>query len=289
MNLRKFISFSCLFANVVRSHIQMRDPPPRRSKYSSYYVSSGLVDYNLMAPINAGYSFPCKGYSSGPVTKTISGNTVSISLEGTATHGGGHCQFGISTDDKTFLVLKTVIRECLITSMSYSFNLPNNLPNTKVTVFWTWVNAIGNREYYMDCADVQLTGSAEQTTVNGKSLLVLNLPGYQTIPEFALMGMYDGRELFESRADISFILKKNGESSIVSPPIPSQPQPQPPQPEPQPQPQPPIQGSNCEHGKMTCGKDNGFNTCVHGQLIWRACAPGTKCKEVNDSIVCDFI
>jgi hypothetical protein len=37
---------------------------------------------------------------------------------------------------------------------------------------------------------------------------------------------------------------------------------------------------------MICGKDGGFDTCVHGQNIWRPCAPGTKCKNVNSSIIC---
>jgi hypothetical protein len=154
-----------------------------------------------MAPINAGYSFPCKGFPKGPSITTITGNTVNIQLEGSATHGGGHCQFGITTDDSNFVVLSTVIRNCLITGMSYSFELPNNFPETDITVFWTWVNAIGNREYYMDCADVTVKNgnSNQQAVITGLDLLVLNLPGYTTIPEFPNPGMYDGSELFDSR------------------------------------------------------------------------------------------
>lgn len=130
--MKLLLYLSLIFSiSPVLSHIQMKDPPPRRSKYSSFYVNSGLVDYNLMAPINAGYSFPCKGYSQGPSTKRIDGNIISISLEGTTIHGGGHCQFGISTDDKTFLVLKTVIRECLLNGMTYSFEVNSDLPRTK--------------------------------------------------------------------------------------------------------------------------------------------------------------
>lgn len=317
MKLLTSLIYFALFMNSVYSHIQMIDPPPRRSKFSSYYRNLGLVDYNLMAPINSGYSFPCKGYSEGPATKIINGNTISITLAGTATHGGGHCQFGISIDDQTFLVLKTVIRNCLLEGMTYSFDLPDNLPNTKVTVFWTWVNAIGNREYYMDCADVQLQGSSLQTTVSGKSLLVLNLPGFQTIPEFPLFGMYDARELFNTRKDIQLVLHSKGNSQtqvveeqpsqtqiiednikpvnehlhnnnikpvkehhshqneIKAPPISSEPCDE-------------KEKTNilCNHGEMTCGKDNGFNTCVYGKIIWRACAPGTKCQEVSNSIIC---
>jgi hypothetical protein len=323
MKLLSLLYF-CLMIHPMYSHIEMIDPPPRRSKFSSFYRNAGLVDYNLMAPINEGYSFPCKGYSEGPATKIINGNTISITLMGTAIHGGGHCQFGISIDDQTFIVLKTVIRNCLLDRMSYSFNLPNNLPNTKITVFWTWVNAIGNREYYMDCADVQLRGNSIQTTVNGKSLLVLNLPGYQTVPEFPNFGMYDGRELFDSRQNIQLILRPDDNSqtqpvqnnvNTISPSTPRQSNVQhshqnnvnaispstPRQSNVQHSHQnnvntisnaPPISSDPCEeknqcvHGKMTCGKDNGFNTCVYGKTIWRACAPGTKCEEVSNSIIC---
>ncbi len=320
MKLLTSLIYTALMIYSVYCHIQMIDPPPRRSKFSSYYRNSGLVDYNLMAPINSGYSFPCKGYSEGPATKTINGNTISITVAGTAIHGGGHCQFGISTDDETFLVLKTVIRNCLLDGMTYSFNLPNNLPNTKVTVFWTWVNAIGNREYYMDCADVQLQGSSTQTTVNGKSLLVLNLPEYQTVPEFPIIGMYDARELFDTRQNIQLVLRSNGNSqqqnnesqtnqdnnknneqqtnedniNTISNPSQIQPNSQhshqdntntvsnaPPI-----SAEPCKEKESCNHGEMTCGKDHGFNTCVYGKIIWRACATGTKCHQTSNSIIC---
>jgi hypothetical protein len=193
----------------------MRNPIPRRSKYSDYYLNNGLVDYNIMAPINSGYSFPCKGFPKGPSTTTITGNTVNIQLEGSATHGGGHCQFGITTDDSNFVVLSTVIRNCLISGMSYSFELPNDFPATDITVFWTWVNAIGNREYYMDCADVTIQNgnTNTQSVVSGVDLLVLNLPGYTTIPEFPNPGMYDGSELFDTRQQKSITVSLQSPST----------------------------------------------------------------------------
>ena len=182
----------------------MSNPPSRYNKYSNYYLLSNKVDYNLMAPLNTpGYSFPCKGYVKGPDTATINGRTISITLEGVTTHGGGHCQFGISYNDVNFLVLKTVLTNCLLTGMTYTFDVPNNTPNGDVTIFWTWVNAIGNREYYMECADVLLnTGNDIGGDIYGKELLVVNLPGYTVIPEFPNVGMYSGLDLFEKRKDI---------------------------------------------------------------------------------------
>ena len=205
------------------AHVMMKDPPPRRSKHSEHYRQSGLVDYNLVAPINAGYSFPCKGFPPGPATKTV-GKNVQITLEGSAIHGGGHCQFGISYDNVNFLVLKTVPKNCLLNSMTYDFDLPDNVANTKTIVFWTWINAIGNREYYMDCADVNViteSRSDSPSPVSGKELFVANLPGYPTVPEFPRSDMYDGSDLLLSQK-ITTISPRNSNFQLfpVPPPTP---------------------------------------------------------------------
>jgi len=193
------------------AHIFMREPPSRRNKYSEYYVNNGLVDYNIMAPLNSGYLFPCKGFSRGPSTRVVNGNNVKIELEGSATHGGGHCQFGITYDDRTFIVLKTVLDDCLVNSMSYEMELPNNIPSDDVTIFWTWMNRIGNREYYMECADITLNnqnGDKREVIITGKELLVVNLPGYSVVPE----GLAGSIALLNSRRDISI---KVGRSSRI--------------------------------------------------------------------------
>lgn len=215
MKFSKILYYFSSFIYLTKCHVEMRFPPPRRSKYSQYYLQNNLVDYNLMAPINAGYSYPCKGYAKGPSTTTINGNIINIQLEGSAIHGGGHCQFGITTNDNDFLVLNTIIRNCLLSGMSYSIQLPNDFPNTEITVFWTWVNAIGNREYYMDCADITIDNgnTNTQSIITGLDLLVLNLPGYTTIPEFPNPGMYDGSELFDSRLQKSITINNQGQIS----------------------------------------------------------------------------
>ena len=188
-------------------HIFFHDPPSRRNKYSEYYVSKGDVDYNLMAPLNTpGYKFPCKGFPKGPVTKVINGNSIQITLEGSAIHNGGHCQFGISYDDNTFLVLKTVMMDCLLNGMTYTVDMPNNMPSGEFTFFWTWINKVGNREYYMECADMSInTNNNVNSPLTGKELVVANLPGYPSIPEFLQPDAYNGSDLFEQRKDISIM------------------------------------------------------------------------------------
>ena len=292
------ISSLCSVVNVY-AHIFMQSPPSRRNKYSEYYTNNRLVDYNIMAPLNIpGYSFPCKGFPKGPATADFYSKNIAVTLEGSAVHGGGHCQFGISYDDTNFVVLKTVIRTCLIDGMSYNVPLPSNMPSGKVTFFWTWVNAIGNREYYMECADVNIQNGQNYSNgpIVGKELVVLNLPGYPIIPEFPYIGMYDGREHVMNAGDFSI----NPPQPQYTPPPPQPqysppPQPQYSPPPPQPQYTPPTQAPQQEH--CTCNNDNNghmrckgesFDTCVNGVWINRICAPGTTCKQVANSIVCDW-
>ena len=198
------------YVSLTNSHVFMNEPICRRSKYSNYYIDNNLVDYNIAAPIDTfGYTFPCKGFPIGPPITTINSNKINIILEpGISTgsiHVGGHCQFGISYDNVNFLVLKQVIRNCLLTESSFEIILPDNIPSGNLIVFWTWVNAIGNREYYMDCSDIYLNNgnSNIETIIYGKELIILNLPGYTRIPEFPNNGDYDGRELIINARDMS--------------------------------------------------------------------------------------
>ena len=171
-----------LCLNTINSHISMINPPSRRNQASSYYVSQGLVNYNLRSPLNVSpdfFTFPCKGFPIGPSMTTFNGNKITVTLEGTAIHGGGHCQFGISYDNSNFIVLYTVLNSCLLDSMTYSFDLPDNAPGGKMTVFWTWVNRVGNREYYMECTDVTVNNDNSPTKfaeLKGTELLIVNLP-----------------------------------------------------------------------------------------------------------------
>ncbi|KAJ1861973.1 hypothetical protein LPJ73_000890 [Coemansia sp. RSA 2703] len=67
--------------------------------------------------------------------------------------------------------------------------LPANLPGTSHAIFaWTWVNAVGNREFYNNCGDIAIKGAAGSYT--GKKMTIANYgPGYPVIPEF--LGSYE--------------------------------------------------------------------------------------------------
>lgn len=206
MNL--FIIFT-IFMNLNHClcHISMSYPPSRKSRFNSYYVSRNDVNYNLRSPLNAQpdfFTFPCKGFGMGKPTTFFEDNKITITLEGTAIHGGGHCQFGISYDNKEFIVLKTVESNCLTDTMTYSFDLPDDARKGDMVVFWTWINKLGNREYYMECADVNVKGdSTKSSIIKGKELLVVNLPGYPQLPEGSMEenGYIYGIDLLNARKD----------------------------------------------------------------------------------------
>jgi hypothetical protein len=277
--------FTCI--SLVNAHVFMSSPPSRRNKYSSFYRSRNLVDYNIMAPLNTpGYRFPCKGFPKGPPTAIFNSNVIPITFEGSATHGGGHCQFGITYDDNTFVVLKTVMRTCLIEGMSYQLVLPSNIPSGDVTLFWTWVNRIGGREYYMECADISIrTGNTNNIRINGLELLVVNLPGRQIIPEIP----FDGSNLFAQRRSIS-IISRAGSNAPLPPNTPPN--------------TPPLSTSTsstrrtqptsiplpstCITGYMLCARDTEYHVCVHNIWYKMKCPLGTICKNLDNEISCEF-
>ncbi|KAK9760355.1 hypothetical protein K7432_015715 [Basidiobolus ranarum] len=148
---------------------------------------------------------PCKGYEQGGIVQTVAaGGSIQVKLGGIATHNGGHCQFAISYDkSQTFAVLETIYSDCLIASKEYSVTIPSTAGSSRNVIFaWAWINKIGNREYYMNCADIEIHGSAGGY-ITGPKLLVVNLPGYPTVPEFPQDGPNDGRKLLAARPTIT--------------------------------------------------------------------------------------
>ena len=42
----------------------------------------------------------------------------------------------------------------------YDFTIPSNVPNGNALFAWSWFNLVGNREMYMNCAHVTISGGA---------------------------------------------------------------------------------------------------------------------------------
>lgn len=170
--------------------MELEFPTPRKSRFNTA-IPEPSIDYNMVAPLAAdGSQLYCKRYAAGNVVATFTaGQSITAVLSGSVFHSGGHCQFSISYDDNTFVVLRTDIHDCFVgTGLRFAMTIPSATPACdRCTFAWTWVNAVGNREFYMNCADIRIVNDATPASdqvLSGKKLTVANMPGYPTIPEF---------------------------------------------------------------------------------------------------------
>ncbi|KAF9117962.1 hypothetical protein BGX30_004939 [Mortierella sp. GBA39] len=175
-------------------------PPPGQS-----------IDYDINAPVSTSTAInaPICKHTVPYTTRAnfTAGETIQTKYSVGASHGGGHCQWALSYDDgKTWVVIQTLIRDCLKGATgSYTFpvQIPANAPSGKATFMWLWNNAIGNRELYSNCADIMINGK-NGGQLNGVAPLIANYgPGTPVIPEFPLASQPDGSDLFAKRNAIT--------------------------------------------------------------------------------------
>uniref|UniRef100_A0A093VS10 Extracellular protein n=1 Tax=Talaromyces marneffei PM1 TaxID=1077442 RepID=A0A093VS10_TALMA len=166
----------CAFmAATVSAHVQMSSPFPIRSPLNPKGDES-KKDYSYTAPLDAsGSNFPCKGYQNDAfvsVATYTAGSEYGMSLSGSATHGGGSCQLSLSYDTgKTFTVIQSMEGGCPLTS-SYNFTIPSDAPSGQALFSWTWFNKIGNREMYMNCAQVTIEGGSKSKRSHARDMMV---------------------------------------------------------------------------------------------------------------------
>ncbi|KAK6429951.1 hypothetical protein LTR95_013900 [Oleoguttula sp. CCFEE 5521] len=179
------IRFTSLYAIFVAlppalCHMQLSWPYPLHSKYNPL-TPEGLIDYSMTEPLDGlGSNFPCKNYhlnaDHAPVVTYTAGSRYNISLEGSATHLGGSCQLSLSYDEgKTFKVIKSIIGGCPLTP-SYDFTVPEFMPAGNALFAWTWQNHEGNREFYMNCAEVAIQSGASRKEKRGGATSIDDLP-----------------------------------------------------------------------------------------------------------------
>jgi hypothetical protein len=200
----------------VEAHVGLYHPCARSSPLAGCPKPSAgqIIDYNLNSPIGT------HGSKASPIckntvpskTRTVykAGQSITTSYHVGASHGGGHCQWAISYDQgKTWVVLKTLIRNCLKGiplggSYSVSVPLPKNAPNGNAVFMWLWNNAQGNRELYSNCADIEIQGGSNGGSIKGLVPLIANYgPSSLLIPEFPLPSSPDQHEAFAKRKSIT--------------------------------------------------------------------------------------
>jgi hypothetical protein len=172
------------FASYASAHMKMSKPVP----FANAILDNGPLHGD-------GSDFPCKMIfdTTTPATSMALGSTQPLQFIGGATHGGGSCQVSITYDNppnknSIFKVIHSIEGGCPVRNAAgniggdasapdpdtYSFTIPTNLPSGKATLAWTWFNKVGNREMYMNCAPIALTGGAAKRSEE-EDLVVRNI------------------------------------------------------------------------------------------------------------------
>ena len=163
-----------LGASGANGHMKMSSPSP----FGPNSLSNGPLQ-------NGGLDFPCKlrpGVWDKPehANNFPVGSTQQLELIGSAAHGGGSCQISLTTDqqpskDSKWMVIKSFEGGCtadvqgnLPTNSAnapdpykFNFTIPEDMPNGDYTLAWTWLNRVGDREFYMNCAPITVTGGKD--------------------------------------------------------------------------------------------------------------------------------
>ncbi|KAJ1975114.1 hypothetical protein H4R35_003296 [Dimargaris xerosporica] len=217
------LAVGLLISGWAQSHIYVADPCIRKSPEKSCGLDSSDVDYDANAPISTyGESKTmglCRGAPKKNSVKTYTaGETVVMKFNDGATHKGGHCEFSLSVDDKVFVAIRTILKDCFVNDegTNIKIQIPENAPTLKgATLAWTWVNAEGNREFYMNCIDVDIEGKPDGK-IEGHPIVIANYgkdSKYPLIEEFA-HGKDPRLDLYNNRGNIT--LTSNGSTASRS-------------------------------------------------------------------------
>ena len=188
-----YAAFAAL-ANLTSAHMKIKTPTP--------YNEASLTT----SPVSIA-NYPCQ-VSNGVYTVSAQNPMPvnapqTLSFDGSAVHGGGSCQISLTSDkspsaSSQFKVIHSIIGGCPSNatdgnlgggqgSNNYTFSIPNDVPNGDYALAWTWFNKIGNREMYMNCAPVIVSGSTGSTDSFNKlpDMFIANLNGggVYTTPE----------------------------------------------------------------------------------------------------------
>jgi hypothetical protein len=177
-----------LLVSTTHGHMEMVHPPPIKSKYNPHYDYDS-IDYSYSNPLG---DYPCKGYHIGEPPISTAQYDVGVeqimTIKGVADHGGGSCQIALSYDaGETFIVIKSIVGGCPLNT-NYTFTVPYSAPHGQALLSWTWISRLGNRDFYQNCAWVDISNPVAERYGNmmelaGPELFVAQIPGACTVEE----------------------------------------------------------------------------------------------------------
>jgi len=186
------LSFSAIAGTIlfclasVNAHMIMLSPTP--------YGMSTLDN----SPLNAtGSDFPCKQRSGvydaeGASNIMVIGEPQTLSFMGSAVHGGGSCQVSLTTDlqptqNSRWMVIHSIQGGCpsnvtgnldgdasSLGAAVFQYTIPSGISLGQYTIAWSWVNKVGNREFYMNCGPATIV-AAKKTLCSSTSFQATKL------------------------------------------------------------------------------------------------------------------
>jgi hypothetical protein len=278
------------------------------------YDGEGIANMPLKS--NAA-DFPCHGvsYTVDETNVYEAGSVQELSFQGTAVHGGGSCQISITNDlkptkDSVWRVIKSIEGGCPAQGVAnnlettsgnvmmepvpfgYNFTVPD-VSAGQYTLAWTWFNKNGNREMYMNCAPLEVTGGSgsvaidtlpemfvanignECTTVEGTDVLFPD-------PGEAVEQLNGATTAFQAPQGTACALPPSVEDLPIFDPVET---PAPARPTDEPEivrylrPHAPLQDGVTEGIRFPPGgscDDEGMHNCADGQLL-------QVCEKINDA------
>ncbi len=162
------------FAITANAHMKLATPTP--------YGKSSLTNSPLDA---SGKDFPCKQrpgvYDAEGASNIMPiGVNQTLSFIGSAVHGGGSCQISLTKDkqpskNSKWMVIHSIEGGCPASAAGnlgedpsgsgaakFEYSIPEGIAPGDYSLAWTWFNKIGNREMYMNCAPVTVTGGSKK-------------------------------------------------------------------------------------------------------------------------------
>jgi hypothetical protein len=158
----------------VNAHMMMISPAP--------YGKSTLNNSPL---VGDGSDFPCKQrtgvYDAEGASNTMTiGQPQTLSFIGSAVHGGGSCQVSLTTDlqptkSSQWMVIHSIQGNCPsnvtgnldsdasgLGAAVFQYTIPAGIAPGQYTIAWSWVNKIGNREFYMNCGPATIVAAKKK-------------------------------------------------------------------------------------------------------------------------------
>lgn len=177
-----------LLAGQAMAHMMMNHPVP----FGNATLNTSPL--NPVKPGTDGSDYPCK-QRTGVYDITLMNNMavndeIALNFTGSASHGGGTCQIAVTLDKEPtvssiFKIIKVYEGGCPTSGdgndgsdNDFLFTIPTGFPSGQASLAWVWYNKIGNREVYMNCAPITVTGGSESKDVFDSlpNLYLINLP-----------------------------------------------------------------------------------------------------------------